>query len=381
VGIFDRLFHKPSQASSPAAGPQLGIVLDGDDTLHVVGESYRQDTLWQLVGGVCDEEVRFPIVAQLLPEPTNEYDHNAVQVLIDGQQVGYLSREDAAEYHMGVERLVAKSPGGLVLLHGMVCGGGVRMDGRGRLGVFLDHDPADFGIEEESGPHYASLSDVPAGSAFRTGLSEARATDLEDDSYDLSWLDGVSSNVPTAIQQLRSLLQTVDDPIDRHYMLAELEHRLYAYRKVFASALEEYDSVCRDHDAAMDEIRTALFAKFGRLPILDTYRQAGVRWQQAKDWEAARWWCERGLELYGDDAAKPDFVEDLRKRLAHAVAKIEAASHPKPKPHRAPRPPQASESEPVIEILVCAICGSSFERVRTRGRKPSTCASCRGEEA
>jgi len=107
---------------------------------------------------------------------------------------------------------------------------------------------------------------VPPGFGFRTGFSEARATDLEDDSYDLSWWDDLSGNVAMAIQQLRTLLATVADPIDRHYMMAELEHRLYGCRGAFASALDEYDEVCRQHDAAMDEIRAALFAKFGRAP-------------------------------------------------------------------------------------------------------------------
>jgi rubrerythrin len=125
----------------------------------------------------------------------------------------------------------------------------------------------------------------------------------------------------------------------------------------------------------MDEIRAALCAKFGRVPILDTYRQSGVRCQQAKDWEGVRRWCERGLALYADDAAKTEFVDDLRKRLAHAVAKIEAAD--RPKPTRKPRQPQAMTAQ-VRETLVCQVCGHPFERVRTQGRKPRACPVCRG---
>jgi hypothetical protein len=137
------------------------------------------------------------------------------------------------------------------------------------LGVLLHHNPADFGVKRAAAKH-ATLADPPA----------ARTTNLEDDSYDLSWLDGLSRNVATAIKQLRALLTTVEDPIDRHYMLAELEQRLYSCRDAFEAALDEYDDVCRQHDEAMDEIRPALLAKFGRLPILDTYRQAGVRCQR-----------------------------------------------------------------------------------------------------
>ena len=33
-----------------------------------------------------------------------------------------------------------------VALNGVIVGGGIREDGPGRLGVFLRHDPADFGL-------------------------------------------------------------------------------------------------------------------------------------------------------------------------------------------------------------------------------------------
>jgi hypothetical protein len=377
VGLFDRLFKKPAPTRSGATfapdvslRSSIDISLDGEETLFVVGESYRQDTLWALVGGIRSEDVRVEIVAELVPEPENQYDPNAVSVLIRGELVGYLSRDDAVAYLPGLKALIANSPSGRVMLHGWIVGGGQRFDGLGRLGVFLDHDPTDFGIEEDE-PAHATLADLPAGYGFRTGLSSARASDLEDDSYDLSWLDDLSTNVATAIGQLRKLLEAVDDPIDRHYMLAELEHRLYSCRGAFASALDEYDVVCHEHDEAMDEIRTALFAKFGRLPILDTYRQAAIRCQQAKDWESARRWADRGLSVYGEDAAKPEVVADLRKRLAHALAKIDAADRPKP-----PRRPRAPAPQ-AIETLVCQVCGVSFERIRTQGRKPHACPACR----
>jgi hypothetical protein len=396
VGLFNRLFSKasapaPPPVRAPRVGDHLGdggsgtsgvlgvplatladVPLDGDETLFVVGESYRQDALWRLVGGQRANEVRVECVAALVPEPNNEYDPNAISVLIRGERVGYLSRADAVEYLPGLKALIANSRKGRVMVHGWIVGGGRRLDGLGRLGVFLDHDPADFGIAEEE-PAHATLSDLPAGYGFRTGLSSARATDLEDDSYDLSWLDELSPNVAIAIQQLRRLLETIDDAVDRHYAFAELERRLYGCRDAFASALADYDKVCLQHDAAMDDIRAALLAKFGRLPIFETYKQAAIRWQKAKDWESVRQWAERGIAVYGEDAVTPEVVEDLRKRLAHATAKMEAAKRP-----RSARPPRATATAPsVVEALVCQICGSTFDRVRTRGRKPHACPTCR----
>jgi hypothetical protein len=352
----------------------LVIPRGGDETLQVVGESYRQDALWRLVGGIRAEEVRQPVVAELRPEPDNPVDENAVAVLIDGQLVGYLSRDDAHLYLPGIRRLIAAE--GAVHLDGWICGGGPRADGLGRLGVFLDHDPADFGIADPE-PVHATLDDVPAGYGFRTGLSSARSTDLEDDSYDLSWIDALPTAVPHAIAQLRKLLADNPDPIDRHFMFAELESRLYSCRDAFASALDEYDEVCRQHDAAMEEIRAALFAKFGRLPLLETYKQAAIRCSKAKDWEAVKRWCERGISVYGDDAARPDAVEDLRKRLAHAETKIELRDRPPARPSR----PSTTPTAVAIETLTCSVCGGSFERQRTRGRKPHACPRCRGIEA
>ena len=60
-------------------------------------------------------------------------------------KAGYLSRDDAPRYRPG---LIAKEEelGKPVGLYGVLAGGGMREDGPGRLGVFLDHNPGDFGL-------------------------------------------------------------------------------------------------------------------------------------------------------------------------------------------------------------------------------------------
>jgi hypothetical protein len=122
---------------------RTAATLGGEVPLDVVGESYRQDTLWRLVGGRRPEPLRQEIVAVLLPED-NEHDANAVSVLIDGQLVGYLSRGDAARYRPGVDTLIERI--GVVALPGLILGSGQQPEGLGRLGVVLRHDPADFGV-------------------------------------------------------------------------------------------------------------------------------------------------------------------------------------------------------------------------------------------
>jgi hypothetical protein len=115
----------------------------GNETLEVVGESHYQDNLWAIVGcKPTDEPIRHRCVAILVAEANNPYDANAVAVWVDGLLVGRLSRADAAEYRPGLLRLAENGP---VALTGVIVGGGY--GGVAMLGVFLDHDPADFGLE------------------------------------------------------------------------------------------------------------------------------------------------------------------------------------------------------------------------------------------
>jgi hypothetical protein len=144
----------------------------------------------------------------------------------------------------------------------------------GMLGMWLTHDPADFGLAAIVPPPPAAL----AGS-MRTGLTEALLTDAEDDSYDLSWLHRLPSDALAAVRELRRLR----------------------------------------HNAEMDGIRAALLAKFGKVPVLETYRQMAIRRQKAKDWQQAIWWVERGLALYGEQAARPP---GIRRRPAQATDRV-----------------------------------------------------------
>src|SRR5262249_37504514 len=178
---------------------------------------------------------------------------------------------------------------GLVALHAVIVGGGPRRDSIGYLGVFLDHDPADFGLA----PHHTSNGHV------RTGLSEAIASDLEDDSYDLSWYRELAEDDMVAARQLRSLLESERELVSRHYMFCELEHRLYRCRASLPSALDEFDTICTQHHAEMSSIRPALLEKFGAVPVIEMYRQAVIRAQTEKLWESARQWAGGGINVEG----------------------------------------------------------------------------------
>jgi hypothetical protein len=338
-----------------------GTLYEGSETLEVVGESYRQDNLWAIVGRTpTSHRIQHDAVAVLVPETGNPYDDNAISVWIGGLQVGYLSRGDAEDCRPGLDTLTAAGP---VALRATIVGGGYD-DSRALLGVFLDHDPTDFGLLPGG---YSARN----GGELRTGLSQALRTDRADDSYDLGWLDDLSQDTRRAIAKLNSLLAHDPDPIDRHFMFCELESRLYRLRDVEPDALADYDAACAQHDAEMDTVGPLLLAKFGAMPLLETYRQQCVRQHKAKDFSRGLWWAERGLALYADQAASQDWTDDLRKRRATFQAKLQPAP-----PRQRPARPERVHVSGELEMLICTRCGCSWERVRVRGRKPHLCPAC-----
>jgi hypothetical protein len=303
-----------------------------------------------------DERVRHDCHAILVAEDDNPYDPNAISVWINGHLVGHLSREDAAGYRPGLLKLTERGP---VALAGTIVGGGY--GGHAILGVFLDHDPKDFGVNVE----------LPR--ELRTGLSEALATDRLDPSYDLSWFRELPEDTRRAVTKLRQLLEHDPDAIDRHFMFCELEARLYRLRDVDANALVDYDEACRAHDAEMVAIRPALFEKFGKMPLLETYKQQAIRQQKAKNWTEGLRWSERGIALYGEDAFSQDWIDDLRRRAGLFQAKLD-----KPAPVATAVNSRAiTATAAALEVLTCTRCGITWERSRTRGRRPLLCDVCR----
>jgi hypothetical protein len=70
------------------------VILEGDELIRVVGTSHYQDALLELAPRKADEQVRRDAVAELVPEPGNPHDPNAISVQIEGRLVGYLSRDE-----------------------------------------------------------------------------------------------------------------------------------------------------------------------------------------------------------------------------------------------------------------------------------------------
>lgn len=359
----------PGETRPAWMGDELEVqVFDGPTDLDIVGEASYQDNLWKAVGQTSSPaiRVRVEVHALLVAETDNPYDRNAISAWVNLLKVGYLSRENAQRYRAGLLALEQRL-GRRVALPGVIVGGGMYEDGPGRLGLFLRHDPKDFGLRGQR-LHRATEDAAPTG-RMMTGLSEAIATDAADDNYDLSWVADIPSDPIRAISMLRGLLENERDPISRHFVFHHLEQVLYQSRDAFTSALDEYDDCCHKHDVEMETIRPSFMAKWNHVPWLDTYKQMCIRLAKDKRYAEALRWAERGLSFYGKDAARPDAVADLLMRAESYRVKLA------PRQTRSLRP--APQQVPQMETITCANCGRGSERVRTRGRKPTLCEDCR----
>lgn len=133
----------------PGGVEVTATLFEGRFRIDVVGESHYQDALEQIAGGRTEEGANLESIALLVPEPANRYDPNAVQILVDGKLVGYLSRNNAEVLQPAILQQMRQTGRG-VACRSRVVGGWDRGGGdRGHFGVRLYFDPADFGIDPD----------------------------------------------------------------------------------------------------------------------------------------------------------------------------------------------------------------------------------------
>jgi hypothetical protein len=142
-----------------------GVIFDPTPArLPIAGESFRQETLQALGGRRGERGVERPSqMAALMPEPTNPKDREAVAVLIAGQLVGYLRRQDARVYRPVLDLIAVRGLG--VGCHATLTGGWDRgPDDRGAIGVVLHlGSPAQLMAELRAGGFLpgAPVEDAP----------------------------------------------------------------------------------------------------------------------------------------------------------------------------------------------------------------------------
>ena len=109
--------------------PRRRTFLRGGRLINVAGESHYQDALHAICGDPGDEGVRREAEADLVPEPSNPHDPNAVRVEIGERLVGYLPRDEAVAYAPLIREITDR--GRTPACESLVSGRG------GVIGVFL----------------------------------------------------------------------------------------------------------------------------------------------------------------------------------------------------------------------------------------------------
>lgn len=135
MGLFSRLLNTgPKPSGGRVQKPKATDESARGGMMNVVGESNYQPAIRKACDWQPGTDTLFDCFAQLVPEPTNPYDPNAVRVDIEGNCVGYLSRADAVELRPVIMRAISEQGSGLV--RAVIAG---RAEGdTDNLGVFLD---------------------------------------------------------------------------------------------------------------------------------------------------------------------------------------------------------------------------------------------------
>lgn len=98
VSFLRRLFGEQPAPAAPTVQESVPA-LRGNTMVEIVGESNYQQALARFAGPKTPTGVDVWKTADLVPEPRNPYDKNAVSVRIEGEVVGYLARAVAIRFH------------------------------------------------------------------------------------------------------------------------------------------------------------------------------------------------------------------------------------------------------------------------------------------
>jgi HIRAN domain len=127
-------FSFPRRPGVTAQSEWSLVRLPNGDRVNVVGESHYQPALQRITSRREWVETFYECVAVLVPEPTNPHDPHAVRIEVQGELVGYLSREDAARYVPYLRRLTEQRQ--LACCEAVIAGRGPGSE-TANMGVFL----------------------------------------------------------------------------------------------------------------------------------------------------------------------------------------------------------------------------------------------------
>jgi hypothetical protein len=115
------------------AGRDVGVATQGEGnelSITVAGTNHRQETM-RYVSKLVGRPGEKTVAAVALREPTNVFDKDAVRILVDGVQIGFLPRDDAAPWQSVLQECERR---------GVLLVGSVRLlpaDSRGELSAVI----------------------------------------------------------------------------------------------------------------------------------------------------------------------------------------------------------------------------------------------------
>lgn len=132
--------HRRPASSSWLQMPSLMPAFEQGQLFDVVGESHYQPALLHAaIRKTIDGPMRPLVTAQLVAEPTNVHDPHAVQVLVEGDCVGYIPRDSTGPFRQMLGRF--ESAGTPATARAWITGGWHRAFGdEGHFGMKLDLD-------------------------------------------------------------------------------------------------------------------------------------------------------------------------------------------------------------------------------------------------
>jgi len=319
--------HKLAEANVPQSWVQTGAWHAWEPPLNVVrGESHRQDVLARYCGPPTVLGYPVPVEGVLCREPNNPVDPYAIRVEVEGEHVGYVAEEIAAQLSPALDKAGCQR----FIVAGVIRGGAIDAPSIGFhlwLGRRIVPGPSIILNENiRSSPEYAvkwrgverHQNFVPSDEAQRDVPGIHTGASM----HGGRWTGIDQRDRLATIKSAREFLRCETDPLERHFAYNLLEETLYKCRDVISGAFDDFRLTCEQHHREMSTIRPSLVGLFGRIPLLPTYRQMAIACSKSGDYDAAAQWCTWGLEIYGDEALEIAPVEDLETRLNRLTRKI-----------------------------------------------------------
>lgn len=306
--IPGKVFSQDPDAFKGIAKPEDALQEYANEffTLPIRGESHYLRTLKEIKAkSAC-------VFVTLRPEPDNPHDPRAIKVVADGDRtVGYLSRENAADYFQAIVDWWNQA-GLLIGCRALLIGGD---EDRPNIGIWLDMITPEQLSE--------SLKEHPKGRSLDSSTRSAEQDESEEQDE--------------ALAHINFKLDTIESSHGHLRYVGELTHtELHKHRRIV------------DHDENVVLLKARLQAA-----------QWEEQWERKRERERGAQVKEDGRQLAESRTREAqDILENLRGILLHTLERNDTIdwellkntdSYPHPKPEKATLPERPKLKEPPIE--------------------------------